>query len=325
MMIPMRISTRLQASLLTAVVLALAVPAQAGEVSKYLPNDTDVVVVINAKQILESPLFQKHWLEEAKTALKDQGELTKRLGLLGFDPLKDVTSVTIGGSIAHLDSKALIIVNGNFDIAKFERQAEEFAKENPNQVKLHAEGSHKVYEIKQAGAGDKPMFAALADKSTMLASADKQSVLDALGKATANKADIKQDLRELLEKADAGQSVWLGVAGSSLAKSDIGSDEDKKMVEKLENFTGSVMVSRDLKIVLDFEAKSPKAANELLEDVKQRFEQVKGMVAFLASNNKQLAPAADFLDAFKIEASGKHVTIKATASEDAIEKALKKK
>ena len=51
------------AVLVLAVVLAGA-PARAGEVDRYLPDDTEIVVNVNIRQILDSPLVKKHALEK---------------------------------------------------------------------------------------------------------------------------------------------------------------------------------------------------------------------------------------------------------------------
>jgi hypothetical protein len=40
--------------LIAGVVLALALPLRAAEVDKYLPDDTEIVVVLNAKQLFDS-------------------------------------------------------------------------------------------------------------------------------------------------------------------------------------------------------------------------------------------------------------------------------
>ena len=48
--------------------------ARAGEVDKFLPDDTEAVVLINVRQILESELFKKNVEEQAREALKNLDE-----------------------------------------------------------------------------------------------------------------------------------------------------------------------------------------------------------------------------------------------------------
>src|SRR5262249_36270471 len=68
-------------------------PARAAEISKFLPNDTEVVLNVNVKQVLDSPLFKKHLLQQVKTFLKNNADAEKMLDALGFDPLKDVSAI----------------------------------------------------------------------------------------------------------------------------------------------------------------------------------------------------------------------------------------
>src|SRR5215831_6496476 len=87
----------------------LPISAQAGEVNKYLPNDSDFVVMLNVRQLLNSPLVQKHALADLKTMLKANSEATKHLEALGFDPFKDLTSITLAVCITKGEPRALMI------------------------------------------------------------------------------------------------------------------------------------------------------------------------------------------------------------------------
>src|SRR5437588_8389064 len=114
----MTISTRSRLWLLTVLMPVLAIPAQAADVNKYLPNDADFVLVLNVKQLLDSPLVQKHALADLKTMLKGNSEATKHFDAVGFDPFKDLNTVTLGVALAK-EPKGLLIAQGTFDIAKF--------------------------------------------------------------------------------------------------------------------------------------------------------------------------------------------------------------
>src|SRR5260370_23085737 len=153
----MLILRRLQLGLIVGAVLALALPVRAADVDKYLPEDTEVVVVVNAKQLLDAPLVKKHLLEHVRAHLQSNSELVNPLSSLGFDPFNDLTSITAALPMLSNDAKALIITHGQFDKAKFETKAEAVAKEKSDLLKIHKEGDRKVYEIKHEGA-EKPSF-----------------------------------------------------------------------------------------------------------------------------------------------------------------------
>src|SRR5260370_35389399 len=103
--VSMRISRRFQRSLLAAALLALAVPVKAAEVDKCLPDDTEFVLVVNVKQIIDAPLIQKHALEHLKAFLKGNSDVTTILDSLGFDPFKDLSEITVAGNGLSSDMK----------------------------------------------------------------------------------------------------------------------------------------------------------------------------------------------------------------------------
>lgn len=126
--------------LVAGMLLAIAAPARAADVDKLLPDDTEYVVSVNVKQIMESPLIKKHALEKLRAHIKENSEVSKILETLNFDPLKDLSSVTTAGQgTGPVDMKAYIIARGNFDVAKFESKAEEVSKNMGDVLKIHSE------------------------------------------------------------------------------------------------------------------------------------------------------------------------------------------
>src|SRR5262249_36078511 len=114
--------------LIAGVVLALALPLRAAEVDKYLPDDTEIVVVVNAKQLLDSPLVKKHFLKQIRDVINSNEQTTEILDELEFDPLNDLTSITVALTILGSDAKGLIVAHGEFDKSKFEEKATEVAQ-----------------------------------------------------------------------------------------------------------------------------------------------------------------------------------------------------
>ena len=321
----MSMFTRSRTTLAALVVLALAIPAGAAEVNKFLPDDTDAVLVLNVKQLLNSPLVQKHALEELKTMLKGNSEATKHLEALGFDPFKDLTSITLAVCITKGEPKALMIAQGDFDMAKFEHKAEDLMKEKPGMLKVTKEGKFKIYELKTEQGGDKPGYFSAPDSHTIVASNQKEYVVNALGRSDNKRPTIKKEVEELITKADANQSLWFAVPGSSLLNSDAaGSPDGKKFIEKLDSVRGGVSINRDVKMAIDFVAKGADGAKELAEMLQGYLDQAKGLLAVLAGDKKELAAAVGIIESMKVETSGNNVSLKAEASESQLEKSLKK-
>jgi hypothetical protein len=314
---------RLRMELIAAALFALALPLCAAEVEKYLPEDTEVILVVNAKQLLDSPLVKKHFLEHIRGHLKSNDEVTKILESLGFDPLKDVTRITVALSMVGSEAKGLIIAHGRFDKAKFEAKAEEVAKDKSDSLKIHKDGEHKFYEVKVDG-GEKPLFIGVLDSMTIVASPEKQHVLDAFSKGEAKKAP-KKELQELIEKADANQSLWFAATANAFLKGDFSSDDKaKKNLEKMHNITAGVVVDKGIKVAFAIATKSPANAKELAEELKEGLSQAKGLLALVAEQNKGLAPLVDTVGSLRVNTDGSAITLNSEISEDLLEKILKK-
>src|SRR5437870_4713763 len=157
--------------LMATVCLAWTLPIKAAELDKYLPSDTEFALTVNVRQIVDSELVKKYALDMVKGALQDN-EAQKVLEALGFDPLKDVTSVAIASPGGDDREKGLVIVHGKFDTAKFAAKAEEVAKKDEH-LKIIKAGAYTLYQVTGGlpGAGDKPTYVALVDGQTMVVSA----------------------------------------------------------------------------------------------------------------------------------------------------------
>jgi hypothetical protein len=317
---------RSRIGLLVAFVGGLGLPAKAADIDKLLPDQTELVVVINVNRIVEAPLFKKHFVEELRGLLKGSDDASKILQSIGFDPLKDLSNITLAGSGVSQDAKFLAVVHGKFDPAKLEAKAEEVAKEKGDTLKILKEGGQKIYEFKPNPNEDKPQYAAIIDKDTLVGSNDKDYVLDALAKAAGKKkSTLKKEIQALIEKADADQSLWLAIPGSTLGNSEVAGDQKaKQSIEKIQSITAGITIGKDVKLGLTVAAKSADNAKELAEEIKEGLTQAKGFLAILAGNEKKLAPVVDLVGSIKVATEGSAVTLKSEVSEELIEKGLKK-
>src|SRR5262249_49156999 len=128
-------------------VVATALPARAAQVDKFLPNDSAMVLTLNVRQVVDSPLVKKYALEQIQSALKSNKELTDALGAVGLDPLKDVSTITAAGPELRTADKGLVVVHGKFDLAKFKAKADEVAKAKEPPLKIVKTGDYTLYEV----------------------------------------------------------------------------------------------------------------------------------------------------------------------------------
>jgi len=311
-----------------ALVLGVALaakPARAGDVDKYLPDDTEVVVTINVKQITESALFKKYGADKIQELIKDNDEVNDVLKDLGFDPLKDVDRIVTASPGGDDSDKGLVIVYGHFDLDKFKAKGEEAAKSNPEHLKIHKrETGPVIYEVSHSML-DNNLFVALVDKNTMLVSPGKDYVIDALKKSDAKQATLKnKELKTQLERTDAKQSVSVAMIGSAAAKSDtLAKVISKDLLEKVDAVGGGVTVGDDIQLSLVVTAKNADGAKELNDKLNDELNDALLALGILAKADKDLAPALDVVKSVKSSVKDKTITVKGEITADQLEKLAK--
>lgn len=304
----------------------LAMPARAADADKYLPNDTEVVITVNVRQILESELVKKYALNLLQDAIKGSDEASQILKTLGFNPIDDLTSVTIAAPALDAPDKGLIIIHGKFDLKKFEGQAEKAARDNENALKIHKVRGHKVYEavIPQQNQN---LFVGLVDNDTIVAAPNRDYVVESLDKrADRVKPSLKKELQALVARMDARQSLSVTATGAAIAK---GADQSqqkqvKAFAEKVLALTGAITVADDIKLELAFGTKDDDNSKELSRMLKETLTQAKGAVALLAGQQKALEPVLEVLETMKVTPQqGNVVSLKGQVTKEVIENAIK--
>src|SRR5262249_6096895 len=323
----MRIQRRVWLPALAAVlgVALAAAPARAAEVDKYLPDDTQEVVMVNVKQLLDSGLFKKYGLEPAQQALKDNGDIADILKDLGFDPFKDLDRVVVGSAGGDDPEKVLVIAHGHFDLDKFKAKGEDAAKTHPHHLKIHKpDKGPLIYEVKLPQS-DTPAFVALADKNTMLVSPGKDYVIDALKKIDAPKPTVKnKEIQTLIERMDGKQTVSMAVLGNALTKGgDLNNFIPKETLESIDAVGGGLTVGDDVKLEVVVTAKSADAAKDIREGVNDKLKQAEAALALLATQQKELEPVLEIVKSMKTTAKDKTVSLKGEVSAELIEKIIK--
>src|SRR5262245_24074979 len=96
---------------------------QAGEISPYLPADTEVYFYLNSRQILNSALVKQIGENTIRELMKSQQELTEVLKDLGLDPLVDIDRIVVAAPMLGEQDKGLSIIQGRFDLEKFHTRA----------------------------------------------------------------------------------------------------------------------------------------------------------------------------------------------------------
>ena len=315
---------------LCAVSMALAAAsARAGEVDKYLPDDAEMVVSVNVRQILDSELFKKNVEEQAREALKGLDEAQDVLKDLGFDPFTDVDRVVAARPAGVDQDRGLVIVHGRFDLDRFRAKAEQVAKDEPDILKIHKVtdgegGKFLVYEVTATDQAA-PVFVALPERSTLLASPGKDYVVDALRKQNVKEQPAlkNKDMQALLERMNDKQAVSVAVVGAALTEG--APDEVKQLFEKIDAVGGGVTVGDEIKVEVAVSAKDADDAKEIGDEAKGYLKQAKLLLSALAfAESNQIDALLDVVGGVRVSVKDKTVVFKASVGADVIDDALKK-
>lgn len=194
-------------------------------VDKYVPNDSEIIVYVNVRPFLDSALIKKHALQPIRAAFdKYTDSEWLRIGRkLGWDPLKEVTSLTLSmtwpdgmkssqpldAQIAQAFANRVTIVRGNLNVVAIQAGLALKAASNPNSLKVHQQGSTTYYEFPQ-NEKDRSTFLCFLEKDVMLLSSSRNRVLEAVDKKSGKKKTVvNKDLQSLLVRVNPKDSLWL--------------------------------------------------------------------------------------------------------------------
>src|ERR1700751_1820932 len=104
--------TWLKALAVTLAAVVVASPVRAVEVDAMTPAQTEFVMSVNLKQIMDSGLYKKYAAEFLKLALQSP-EAQKLVEATGIDPLRDLDTVAVAGWGVQ-KPKFLVVVRGKF-------------------------------------------------------------------------------------------------------------------------------------------------------------------------------------------------------------------
>ena len=309
-----------------AVVLAVSPTARASEPDKLLPADSEFVMSVNLKQIVESDIIKKYALEQVKQFLQG-AEAKKFLTDLGLDPMKDIERLIIGGSGKDAtDAKWLLVSHGKFDPEKLFKAAEAQTKKDPDHFTLVKDGKDVMFKF-QPDNGN-PVYGTVVDETTVIAAGDKKTITTALANGS-KKPAIGKDLSALITKQDDKASLWIvGVLKDKLndVKLPKGGGTPANLqdnLQKIETVSIAVRVTMDVSLDINLGMKDNNAADEMGKMLDDVLQQIKGAVPFLAAMNPQMKPLVDVVKTLKSSVKDKTVTVTGKMAGTAIGELLK--
>lgn len=311
------------ALLACAAVPVYAAPAPPARVTrldpaKLMPADTEMVLVVNARQLLDSPLVKKHALEPFKSLLEHNEQARKALAAAGLDPLKDVDGLMLATSGGLTKGKMVVFVRGRFDLDKVHKIAAEHAEKKPGELKLSKEGAVQLYEIK---AEDKPVFAAFADRTTLVVSSSKDYTLEQVKNFGKRKAAVNKEMQAALDKVSPRAGLWMAaVITAEMKKMMAASPQTSDIAPKLEYVVGGVEVGTDAELNVRIQTSDAKVAT----DISRKINDLKVLAPlFVKADDKGGQLVSDLVDTLKVGTDEGAVRISLKFTEAMVEKAKK--
>ena len=296
-----------------ALVLALAVGsfaisyAQESALKVQLPADTQALIHLNFRAMIDSPLAKKMGIE--KEIIKALDFDVEFIAEIGFDPLKDIDSITIAAPGGGDMEKGLIIVAGKFKADKLLAKLNEEAKNNNDKVKTHKAGDKTIFEVKDFFPDQQvPMFMMIASNSTILASTQKEY----LEKAFANSGSklANKDFSALVEKLDPDLAISM-VAVSSAFPSKAIPEPYKVIIEGIDSIIGigGIGIDEDVTLKINVFTKDEDSSKKLKETMDQGMAQALGFLGLMAAQEKELTPVLEFVKSMKTSSKEKMMSL----------------
>jgi hypothetical protein len=305
---------------LVALLLVLGGPAVAAEIDKYLPDDTNGLIALNVRQLVDSPLFKKSYLPVLQKELKAKPELQKQLQDLGIDPFRDADRLllAIAESCEPQSGPAVpgifAIVHGRLDPTRVHATLAQIATFAPQALRVHKTGTGSVYELTGDG---RSLFFALPDRTTVVFAARKEPVATALDRATGKKKLqlVHKDVEKLIAKTDGKQALWLVATGGTALEFEPVSGPAGKPARKtlgasgVSEVTGGFWVTENLKAAFGVDVQNAAAAKAVSDALTVELAKAIDKGFDGAFDEKRLAPVREFLKEMIIAGDGKHIVI----------------
>ncbi len=327
--------SQLRALSLSGLALFLAIGASSATAAvdlNLLPDDSEIVVIANIRQILDSALVKEDKDTATKikslidNALGDYGEARKYLKASGFDPFRDLVSVTFGHPGGGKWDEGFALIEGDFDTEKFHAVAAEAARDHADVVKITPVAEHKIIEVSRPTG--KPALIVLANKNLILLCSNKERMQGALGRIAQAKGTLKPEVKALLETVNAEQSVRAVATSAALVRAmekapARNSQNPDEVLKSIDGLSGALTLAGDIQFQLAVAAKDANTAKMLAQQATVLVFFGKGLAAQKAKEDPRLLPIVDIMNTVRVTAQGKALLFRGEVAASNVDKLRK--
>jgi len=303
-----------------AALLPLASVQAAAQPDRLTPSDAEVIVQVNVRQMLQTPLAKKHALDPLKALLERSTETSRLLPVAGLDPFKDIDTIALSTSGRPLSGgKLLVVVRGSFTPDKVLAAADDYSKKHPDRVKNCKEGDLPMWEIH---SDDKSFYAAFADNKTLVMTATKKDTAAVVHRAGQPPQQLSAAMQAALAHLKGDENMWLAMVATEDIKQLLRSEDTSKgFADALQSVTGALELSEDAQFRLVAHTDSAEAAAK----IKAKLEELMPLLSFLgAGKDKSGQIAKEVIDSIQLKAEKNDVSVRIHVTEAQIQQAHKK-
>jgi len=286
------------------------------DADKWLLDNADFVFVLNFKQLVASDIMKKGGADSIRGAIKNNEQAKAIFDATGIDPLKDVDSLLVSGTLGAKasDSKGLVVVRGRFDPAKLVAAAKK--KED---AKVTREGDIDLIQLKVQD--NQNAYAAVLNKNTVVITQSKESTVDWAKNGGKKSARMSKNLKSALGGFTGKETLTFAmVVGEDLKKLIAKVPQLAQSGSKLQSLTAGLTITDAAALKVVGYTGDAKSAGQLKKTVVG----LKGVAELLAQSDENFGPlVGDILGAVKISNDNKSVQIDLKVTKDMIEKAGK--
>jgi len=308
-------------------------PAAAADL-KYLPEDSEIVISVNFRQIMDSPVVkaQKDAVTKIKSlvdgALGENEEAQKYLKATGFDLFRDLKTVTVAHPGGQDHEAGLVIIEGDFDPERFHTAAADAVKDHGDVISITQSGKHKIIEVSPPNGG-KTGVIVMVNKNIILACSTKDRMRAALTRAEASeRGKLKKELNSLLETTSPKQSISAVATGTALAKimekAPVPNAQNAgDVLKNIDGLSGAITFAKDVQFQLGISAKDDNTAKNLAQQANLGLFMVKGLVAQKAKEDQKLLPLVDVANTLRATAQGASLLLRGEITLENLDKLIK--
>lgn len=292
-------SARVQSLFFLCLALSFFAPrdVRAADIERILPDDTQVIISLDIRQILDSDIAKKYELtKELRKSLTHDSNYSSMLTSMdsvGLDPLKDIHRLTLA-TPGRLDGEHYFLcVHGRFDAARIHAEIEKLMRDHPKAIACSKEGAFHLYDLTFEKDGKREGIYACLKDDTLMTSPVKGYLLEAIEKSAGKReAKFAKPLQTLVGRQDAKTSAWGAALATPAMREELAKlPQAKQLAEKLECMSGAITLSGGIDAQILLQATDATVA----KDARQKLEGAKAFGLLAVKEVEQLQGLAPLI------------------------------